>query len=333
MAENTAIEWTHREGTTPRTWNPTTGCDRLSAGCDHCYALTLAKRLKGMGSPKYQADGDPRTSGPGFGVATHADTLADPLKWRKPSTVFVNSMSDLFHARVPRAFVARVFAVMAATPQHTYQILTKRPERMARMLVQGGQLLVNAIESEREAVTLCDATWPLPNVWLGTSIESAEHVGRADHLRRTPALQRFVSAEPLLGPLDALNLDGISWLIAGGESGHGARPLHPDWLRSLRDQCAAADVAFFLKQWGEYGQLPQRPTDLGVTVANDGTVYQSGDLVWPDGPRVGEAIRADHGHAHLHAMYRVGKKFAGRELDGRTHDDYPKSPAADVAVV
>lgn len=247
---STAIEWTEE------TWNPTTGCDRISAGCDHCYALTLAKRLKGMGSAKYQTDGDPRTSGPGFGVATHADALTIPLGWKKPRTVFVNSMSDLFHARVPRHFVARVFEVMAATPQHTYQILTKRPERMLRLVgepIDGGVELLEAAEAAgfiKTATALYEAGWPLPNVWLGTSIESDEHSGRADALVKTNAVVRFISAEPLLGPLPSLDLTGIDWLIAGGESGPGARPVHPDWVRDLRDRCQAAGTAFFFKQWG-----------------------------------------------------------------------------------
>jgi protein gp37 len=242
---DTNIEWTHRPGTKGVTWNPTTGCDRISPGCDHCYALTLAKRLKGMGSAKYQNDGDPRTSGPGFGVTVHPDTLAEPMRWRQPRTVFVNSMSDLFHARVPREFVVRVWTVMAATPQHTYQILTKRPERMARMLTDicgcgAGHVPGVHFRSDMEwAATSHSPTyvpgvqsgiyhragWPLPNTWLGTSIEDDERAGRADALRDTPAAVRFVSAEPLLGPLPSLDLTGIDWLIIGGESGSGSRPM------------------------------------------------------------------------------------------------------------
>jgi protein gp37 len=223
MADRSSIEWTEV------TWNPTTGCDRVSPGCDRCYALTLAKRLKAMGSAKYQNDGDPRTSGPGFAVTLHEDALTAPLRWRQPRTVFVNSMSDLFHARVPFLFVERVFEVMAATPRHTYQILTKRGHRLARL---AGRL-----------------RWP-DNVWMGVSVEDQAQIDRIEHLRMVPAAVRFISAEPLLGPLDGLNLSGMDWLIAGGESGHGARPVSPAWLRSLRDQCDHADVAFFLKQTG-----------------------------------------------------------------------------------
>lgn len=222
VADRSAIEWTEA------TWNPTTGCDRISAGCDNCYALTLSKRLKAMGNPKYQADGNPRTSGPGFGVTVHRNALDVPRRWRTPRVVFVNSMSDLFHARVPMSFVVDVFTVMAETPQHTYQVLTKRPTRLARM---AGRL-----------------PWP-PNVWMGVSVESQETVGRCDVLREVPAAVRFVSAEPLLAPLE-LDLTGIDWLIAGGESGPRYRPVAPEWISALRDQCQQAGTAFFFKQWG-----------------------------------------------------------------------------------
>jgi protein gp37 len=269
MAE-TSIEWTHRPDSVGRTWNPTTGCDKISAGCDNCYALTLAKRLKAMGSAKYQNDGDPRTSGPGFGVTTHPDALTEPLRWRKPATVFVNSMSDLFHAKVPREFVARIWAVMAATPQHTYQILSKRPERMARILNDEcrcgsghtpGVHFRSAMDWAStphsptyvpgiEPGTYHRIQWPLPNVWLGTSIELDEHVARADRLRETPAAVRFISAEPLLGPLPSLYLTGIDWLILGGESGHGARPMDLGWVRELIAKARDAGSAVFVKQLG-----------------------------------------------------------------------------------
>jgi protein gp37 len=297
VADQTAIEWTHRPGTIGETWNPTTGCDRISSGCDHCYALTMAKRLKAMGSAKYQTDGDPRTSGPGFGVAVHPDTLAEPLSWRKPRTVFVNSMSDLFHARVPREFVVRVFAVMAATPRHTYQILTKRPERMARMLTDecacgAGHMPGVHFRSEMEWASTSHSptyvpglrsgiyhtmAWPLSNVWLGTSIESAEHIGRADHLRRTPAAVRFISAEPLLGPPPSLDLTGIDWLIIGGESGRGARPMDLSWVRDLIAMAQAVDTAVFVKQ-------------LGTVWAGSG---KGGDWsLWPEDLRVREYPQA-----------------------------------------
>lgn len=249
----TSIEWTGRLGTIGETWNPTTGCDRISTGCDNCYALTLARRLKAMGSAKYQADGDPRTSGPGFGLAVHEDALTIPLRWRQPRTVFVNSMSDLFHARVPRGFVARVWAVMARTPQHTYQILSKRPERMARIVGDdfgGGQVLLSELTEEVAATALYEQPWPLPGVWLGTSIESEQHVGRADHLRRTSAAVRFISAEPLIGPLYGLDLTGIDWLIIGGESGPGSRPMDLGWVRDLIALARQSGTAVFVKQLG-----------------------------------------------------------------------------------
>jgi protein gp37 len=228
VADRSAIEWTSA------TWNPTTGCDRISAGCDHCYALGLSRRLKAMGQPKYQNDGDPRTSGPGFGVTVHPGALHVPLRWRQPRLVFVNSMSDLFHARVDAAFVAQVWAVMAAAPQHTYQVLTKRPERLARVLAAA-------------RAGLGPAQWPLPNVWLGTSVESDELVGRADHLRAAPAAVRFLSLEPLLGPLPSLDLTGIDWVIVGGESGPDYRALDLGWVRQIRDQCVRLGVPLFFK--------------------------------------------------------------------------------------
>ena len=197
---STAIEWTDA------TWNPTTGCDRVSPGCDHCYALTLAARLKGMGSVKYQNDGDPRTSGPGFGVTTHEATLAAPLGWREPRMVFVNSMSDLFHERIPDDFIAAVYAVMTQTPQHTFQVLTKRPARMAALVGARGfidlvQQAVDALYDDPDDQYTQQGPWPPLNVWLGTSIENPRFVGRADALRDTRAAVRFISAEPLLGPL------------------------------------------------------------------------------------------------------------------------------------
>lgn len=228
MADKSSIEWTEA------TWNPTTGCDKVTSGCDHCYALTLAKRLKAMGNAKYQVDGDSRTSGPGFGVQVHWDALDVPRRWAAPRVVFVNSMSDLFHARVPDDFIRKVFDVMAETPRHTYQVLTKRPRRLARL---AGSL-----------------PWP-KNVWMGVSVETIDQGWRVDELRKVPAAVRFISAEPLLGALDELDISGIDWLIAGGESGLGHRALNPAWIDSLQGTCAAAGIAFFFKQWG--GRTPK----------------------------------------------------------------------------
>lgn len=228
MADHSSIEWTEA------TWNPTTGCDRLSSGCDNCYALALAKRLKAMGQPKYQLDGDPRTSGPGFGLTLHPDALDIPRGWRQPRTIFVNSMSDLFHDEVPIGFIQRVFTTMRETPQHTYQLLTKRSQRLLRLSAS--------------------VDWPA-NAWMGVSVESDRYCFRVDHLRQTGAQVKFVSVEPMLGPVASLDLDGINWVIVGGESGARARPIDQAWARSVRDLCGARGVPFFFKQWG--GRTPK----------------------------------------------------------------------------
>jgi len=228
MGDKSGIEWTEA------TWNPTTGCDRTSPGCDNCYALTLAKRLKAMGQAKYQRDGDPRTSGPGFDLTLHPAALALPKSWDAPRTIFVNSMSDLFHPKVPLDYIRQVFDVIGETPQHTYQVLTKRSKRLTQT--------ADCLE------------WP-PNLWMGVSVEDSRYSFRINHLQTVPAAVRFLSCEPLLGPLDDLELEGIQWVIAGGESGGNARPMDPDWVRSIRDQCLDAGVAFFFKQWG--GRTPK----------------------------------------------------------------------------
>jgi protein gp37 len=194
----------------------------------------LAKRLKAMGVARYQHDGDPRTSGPGFGVSPHPEALDEPYGWRTPRVVFVNSMSDLFHARVPVGFIRDVFDVIAGTPQHTYQVLTKRSLRLRRL-------------ADR-------LPWP-PNLWMGVSVEDVSVSSRIEHLRQVPAAVRFLSCEPMLGPLDDIDLTGIGWVIAGGESGPNCRPMHLEWARGLRDVCQEAGVPFFFKQWG--GRTPK----------------------------------------------------------------------------
>ena len=223
MGDHSSIEWTEA------TWNPTTGCDKTSPGCDNCYALTLSKRLKAMGQAKYQKDGDPHTSGPGFGLTVHPDTLDIPRSWSGRRTIFVNSMSDLFHPDVPESYISQVFDVIAETPHHQYQVLTKRSKRLAEV----GQRL----------------DWP-PNLWMGVSVESTKYRFRLDHLRRVNAAVRFVSAEPLLGSLERLNLDGIHWVIAGGESGPRARPVEEAWLVDLRDQCRGRRRAVLFQAMG-----------------------------------------------------------------------------------
>lgn len=229
MKRKTGIEWTEV------TWNPTTGCDRISPGCANCYALTMAKRLQAMGSDRYQLDGDPRTSGPGFALTLHPDALQQPYRWSGRRTVFVDSMSDLFHARVPLSYVREVFSVVSGTPQHTYQVLTKRASRVAKIADK--------------------LDWP-DNLWLGVSVENSDYLHRVDHLRQVPAKVRFLSCEPLLGSLAGLNLDGIGWVITGGESGPRARPLDPAWVREIRDNCVEHGVPFFHKQWG--GRTPKQ---------------------------------------------------------------------------
>lgn len=279
MADHSSIEWTQA------TWNPTTGCDRTSPGCDHCYALTLARRLKAMGNPRYQADGDPRASGPGFGLTLHHDQLDLPRRWKQSRIIFVNSMSDLFHQGVPTSFIADVFAVMAETPWHTFQVLTKRSKRMAQL----AEVL----------------PWP-DNVWMGVSVETDRYLFRVDHLRQVPSAIRFISAEPLLGPLATLDLTLIDWVIVGGESGHQARPMHPEWVTALRDRCQDAGVAFFFKQWGAW--KPERHA-RSLYVGMDGSLAPSRSPAPVPGAPV--------------AMRRVGKSNAGRILDRRTWDDMP----------
>ncbi|MET9209893.1 phage Gp37/Gp68 family protein [Streptomyces bacillaris] len=243
MSDRSSIEWTEA------TWNPTTGCDRVSAGCDNCYALTLSKRLKAMGSPKYQNDGDPRTSGPGFGLTVHPQALTMPLKWRTPRTVFVNSMSDLFHARVPLDYVRQVFEVMASTPQHTYQVLTKRARRLRQV--------ANRLQ------------WP-ENLWMGVSVESVKELPRVEDLRQVPAAVKFLSCEPLIGPLPGLEVSGIDWVIVGGESGSGARPMDLAWAGDIVKTCQASGTAVFVKQLGScwnkahHKDIDQFPSALRV---------------------------------------------------------------------
>jgi len=244
MGLNSAIEWTEA------TWNPVTGCTKISAGCRHCYAERMALRLRGMGQPNYAR---------GFEVALHPRALRLPETWKKPQMVFVNSMSDLFHEDVPLDFIRRVFDVMRQAHWHQYQILTKRAERLADL----DSLLA----------------WP-PNVWMGVTVERADYAFRIDHLRRSHAAVKFLSLEPLLGPIHELDLEGVGWIVVGGESGPGARPMLPEWVTGIRDQCVKARVPFFFKQWGGvnkkkagrllegrmWDQMPQAYPALGHTI-------------------------------------------------------------------
>jgi protein gp37 len=214
MPQTSSIEWTEA------TWNPVTGCNQVSPGCAHCYAKTFAERWRDIPGHPYEQ---------GFNLRLWPERLEAPLRWRKSRTIFVNSMSDLFHEQIPHEFLLAVFDTMREASWHTFQILTKREQRLAE--IAG------------------DIDWP-PNVWMGVSIENRRFVHRADVLREVPAAIRFISAEPLLGPLEQLDLTGIDWLIAGGESGPGHRRIDAAWVRALRDQCLHEDVAFFFKQWG-----------------------------------------------------------------------------------
>lgn len=293
MGDKSGIEWTDA------TWNPTTGCDQVSPGCDNCYAMAMAKRLKAMGSPKYQKDGNPRTSGPGFGLTEHWDMLDQPTRWKKPRRIFVNSMSDLFHREVSLDFQVQVFDIMEQTPRHTFQILTKRPEIMRRRIA--------TIYAE------LGLTRPAEHIWLGTSIENNKFVNRADHLRLIPSV-RFLSLEPLLGPLPDLDLHAIDWVIVGGESGPGARPMHPDWVRHLRDYCVRVGVAFHFKQWGCWID----PEQFDHSGFDDVEADEQGVSMWPDG-RTSELS----GDSESVRLWHVNKHIAGRTLDGRTWDEYP----------
>lgn len=214
MADNSRIEWTEA------TWNPVTGCHKVSPGCAHCYAETFAERWRGIEGHPYEQ---------GFDLRLWPERLEVPLRWRRPRVIFVNSMSDLFHEQIPEDFIGDVFDVMRRADWHIFQILTKRHERLEELAPR--------------------LEWPT-NVWMGVSIENRRFVHRADALRTVPSAVRFISAEPLLGPLEGLDLAGIDWLISGGESGPRHRPVHAEWLRELRDRCQAEGVAYFFKQWG-----------------------------------------------------------------------------------
>ena len=370
MADNSAIEWTDA------TWNPIVGCSIVSPGCTNCYAMRMADRLSAM-APKPDGTGNPHLlhyvktitrdptkrgydwSAPvwtGHVAQAPDQILLQPLRWRKPKRIFVNSMGDLFHESVPDEWIDKVFAVMAQCPQHTFQVLTKRAERMRAYFANEDrkyqiELVMADIGGDYDARTIPNADWPLPNVWLGVSAERQQEADeRIPHLLQTPAAIRFVSAEPLLGPLDLFNGDpdprlgghkamhtflgdwwepgddpkgpsrhGLDWVIAGGESGPHARAAHPDWFRSLRDQCDVADVPFFFKQWGEYHPSDQHD--------DKGCKQETPDAIHVDGRREYrpfEQFKLIGGRVPGWAgMCRVGKKSAGRLLDGKEHNAFP----------
>jgi protein gp37 len=340
MSDGSRIEWTEA------TWNPVTGCSKVSQGCKHCYAERDWKRLSANPlQPAYH--GRKFTD-----VMCHPERLTIPILQARPRRIFVNSMSDLFHEDVPFEFIDQVFAVMACTSRHTYQVLTKRPARMLEYFesrCSGENFELFGFPDQIDSVDIwpqwtpcngtrggydnCGPTWPLINVCLGVSVEDQETANeRIPMLLSAPAAIRFISAEPLLGPIELCDPPNdmgeprmrwlgdvdlpskLDWVIAGGESGHEARPMHVDWVRSLRDQCRDAGAAFFFKQWGEWAPTaPEAGGDLGGDM-------KAGKV------RIVKAVGENDGHLRRgdELMRRVGKKVAGRLLDGHLHDDQPK---------
>ncbi|MGC9271267.1 DUF5131 family protein [Acidiphilium sp.] len=261
MADGSLIEWTDA------TWNPVTGCTKITAGCDNCYAARFAARFRGVVGHPYQA---------GFDLTLRPERLDQPLRWRRSRRIFVNSMSDLFHKNVPTAFIDRVFDTMEAADWHIFQLLTKRSSTM-RDYLRGRYR---------------DGPGPR-HIWCGVSVEDAPAKSRIEHLRTAPAGIRFLSVEPLLGPLGALDLEGIDWVIAGGESGPGARPVHAAWLHEIRDRCVAQDVAFFFKQWG--GTRPK--TGGRILDGREWSEFPAWDVpATSKGPRSSQATPAGDDH-------------------------------------
>jgi len=324
MSDRSAIEWTDA------TWNPVRGCTRVSEGCTRCYAEAVAARFSGPGLPyeglARSTPGGPRWTGEVRLIEKH---LEDPLRWKEPRRIFVNSMSDLFHEKLTDQTIDRIFAVMARCPQHTFQILTKRPERMRAYLSLERQLAIADAWTAQVVGRSPGPTdlrftvdkWPLPNVWLGVSVENQAAANeRVPLLLETPAAVRFLSCEPLLGPVNLGETLSLDWVICGGESGPRARPMHPDWARGLRNQCVDAGVPFFFKQWGEWE--PVRDLYQGDEDLDDGrgellALDVDGYLHDGTGPVYQPA-------AHAWLMERVGKKRAGALLDGREWREFPR---------
>ena len=334
MGDQSKIEWTDA------TWNPVLGCRKVSEGCRNCYAMSVAWRMMHAPSEKTRAayaDLAKKTS-KGIEWTGQArfipERLAQPLRWARPRRIFVNSMSDLFHEDITLGEAAAVFGVMSAAQHHTFQVLTKRPHEMSVFLnriearaaamknmfpADSHAWRVNQILKARalniehhKLLTESRNSWPLPNVWLGTSVESRNHLDRIDHLRNCPAAVRFLSCEPLLGSLEEIDLTGIDWVIVGGESGPNARPMNANWVREIRDQCVQQGVAIFCKQWGRWRSLT--PADIGTRF--DGVLS-----IDREGREKGlyEAFNSDRDDI----VAPVGKKAAGRILDGRTWDEMP----------
>ncbi|HEY1630840.1 MAG TPA: phage Gp37/Gp68 family protein [Rhizomicrobium sp.] len=314
------IEWTDRSD-----WNPVRGCTRVSPGCggpgDHggCYAEGMAARFSKPGQWGHgfaeMKSGRPRWTGK---VAVAEDRVTLPLRWRKPAKVFVSSTSDVFHEALRDEAIDRIFAVMALCPHLTFQILTKRPDRMRDYMSPYSSRRADSLGTKVVALgyqePLEHLRWPLPNVWLGTSVENRGVIGRIDELRATAAAVRFISFEPLLGTLGNIDFSGIHWAIVGGESGPRARPTHPDWVRSLRDQCLAAKVPFLFKQWGEWAPCEK----VRCSEGHDHRVNQL-----PAGFRFDDARRYQIMDGEGIEWAKVGKKDAGRELDGAVWSEFP----------
>jgi protein gp37 len=357
MSQSTKIEWTDR------VWNPLRGCARVSEGCRNCYAERVAMRFNGEDQPYHKlvkmTSQGPKWTGK---VRTLPEALAIPFGWAKPRMVFVNSMSDPFHESVSFEFIASVFAVMSVTSRHTYQVLTKRPERMLQFfewVKEGGGIfdddrISDAIRSahipwkpqhdkRRGGYDNCGPGFPYENVWLGVSVEDQKTADeRIPLLLQCPAAVRWISAEPLLGPIDMTGeylstrcggqypfptlpdehrtkiIERLDWIVVGGESGPGARPMHPDWAADIRDQCAEAGVPFFFKQWGEWAPGENIERHAGIVKTAD---WFAGDWMFGD-----TDLSSDGGHIDDESdLYRVGKKYTGRHLDGRTHDEFPEA--------
>lgn len=343
--KDTSISWTHH------TFNPWWGCEKISPACAHCYAETFAKRTG-------WAEGSPSGNPPLWGKSSQRRFFGEkhwnqPLKWDAEAAeagerhrVFCASMADVFENRIDLVpHRALLFDLIRRTPNLDWLLLTKRPENVRRHIAIALESYpVCSLDSVNPTFKML-ASWesgnPPANVWIGTTVENQEQADkRIPELLKIPARIRFLSCEPLLGPVDLRKwlrddrygkyaLPAFDWAICGGESGANARPMHPDWARNLRDQCAAADVPFHFKQWGEY--VTAAPIKRGAfdfsgakTMANDGTIYEPGDLAFPDGARYGEAIRKNHERAGLTNIYRVGTRAAGRLLDGVLHDTFPK---------
>lgn len=329
---NTKIEWTDR------TWSPVRGCALVSAGCANCYAMKQAHRFSGVGKP-YEGLTELGPHGPRWTgkITLVPEALDEPLRWKKPCRIFVNSMSDLFHEDVPDLFIVKMFAIMALAPRHTFQILTKRPERMSlflgntniRSFVMGEAWSMLGRLPKYEHGDIQSRPWPLPNVQLGVSVENQQTADeRNPLLLQTRAAVRFISVEPLLGPIQfplpckkSVFWTGLHWVIVGGESGPGARPMHPEWARAIRDQCVAAGVPFFFKQWGEWAPIinPVRSVGCGVMVRAGDVVVTKDGRTAPIDDQLNCVLEGEGT-----PMRKVGKKKAGALVDGREWKEFPR---------